>query len=150
MKKILLALRPLFLIMIVIGMFSSAAWAARVTVASDIANIRFGPGKDYEVLWQVEKYHPFVVMKRDGRWIKIKDYEGDVAWLHDSLIGKGLKGVITHKSKCNVRSKPSTKGRILFTVEKGVPFKVVKKQGDWLKIQHADGESGWIFRKLVW
>jgi len=38
----------------------------------------------------------------------------------------------------------------LFTVERGVPFKVLKRNGNWIRIEHADGEIGWIYNSLVW
>ncbi len=136
--------------MILVGVLAGSAMAARVTVKSKIANMRFGPGTDHEVLWQVEQNHPFSVVEKKGNWIKVKDYEGDMAWLHESLVGKGLKGVITVKSNCNVRSNPSTKSKVLFTVEKGVPFKVMKRKGNWIYIAHADGGKGWIHKSLVW
>jgi SH3-like domain-containing protein len=31
-----------------------------------------------------------------------------------------------------------------------VPFKVLKKEGEWIRIVHADGDEGWIHRNLVW
>ncbi len=121
----------------------------RVAIKAAIANIRSGPGTNYEVLWQVEQYHPFLEVKKSGKWIKVQDFEGDAAWIHETLVAK-IESVITKKAKSNVRSEPSTKSRILFTVERGVPFKVLKRQGDWIQIEHADGEKGWIYKTLVW
>ncbi len=121
----------------------------RFTVTASIANMRSGPGTEYDVLWQVEQYHPVNIVKKKGDWYKIKDFENDVAWIHKSLLGK-VQGVITIKGKCNIRSRATTKSNIVFTVEKGVPFKVLAKEGSWLKIEHADGDVGWIFKTLVW
>ncbi len=121
----------------------------RLSVTASIANMRSGPGTKYDVLWQVEQYHPVKIVKKKGNWYKIKDFENDVAWIHESLLGK-VQGVITNKAKCNVRSGSSKKSQVLFTVEKGVPFKVLAKKGNWLKIEHADGDVGWIYKTLVW
>ncbi len=121
----------------------------RMVVKAGIANLRSGPGTKYEVLWQVEKYHPLLIVKKKGNWYNIKDFEGDMAWVHKSLLGN-ISGVITIKAKCNVRSQPDTKSKILFTVERGVPFKVIKRKDQWIKIEHADGEIGWIYKTLVW
>ncbi len=123
--------------------------AQRVCVITSIANMRSGPGTKYDVLWQVEQYHPLIILKKKGPWYKIRDFEKDTAWIHKSLVGR-MKTVITIKNKCNVRSEPDKKGRILFTVEKGVPFKVLKHKGNWIKIEHADGDTGWIYKTLVW
>lgn len=121
----------------------------RRSITAGIANMRSGPGTNYDVLWQVEKYHPVRIVQKKGNWYKIKDFENDEAWLHKSLLGK-TQGVITIKDKCNVRSKPDTKSTVLFTVEKGVPFKVLSRKGNWIKIEHADGDVGWIYKTLVW
>jgi len=121
----------------------------RLSVTAGIANMRSGPGTKNDVLWQVEQYHPVRIVEKKGNWYKIKDFENDVAWLHKSLLGK-VEGVITIKDKCNVRSKPNTKSQVLFTVEKGVPFKVLARNGNWIKIEHADGDVGWIYKTLVW
>lgn len=121
----------------------------RVSVNAKIANLRSGAGTGNATLWQVEKYHPFVVTQKKGKWYKIKDFENDTAWIHNSLVGN-VKSVITIKDKCNVRSKPTTKSGILFTAERGVPFKVIKKQGNWINVEHTDGDKGWIHKSLIW
>lgn len=121
----------------------------RLSVTAGIANIRSGPGTNFDVLWQVEQYHPFIIIEKKEDWYKIKDFENDEAWLHKSLLGK-IEGVITKKDKCNIRSKPDTKYQILFTVEKGVPFKVLERKKNWIKVEHADGDVGWIYKTLVW
>ncbi len=121
----------------------------RLCVKAGIANMRSGPGTKYDVLWQAEKYYPVVVTQKKGNWYKIKDFENDVAWVHNSLLEKE-KTVIAKKDKCNIRSKGSMKGSIVFTVDKGVPFKVLQEKGNWIKIKHADGDVGWIYKTLVW
>lgn len=133
----------------------------RLSVNSGIANMRSGPGTKNDVLWQVEQYHPFRIIEKKGNWYKVKDFEKDIAWIHKSLLGK-TKSVITKappppkkgkkpaKVKYNIRAKPSIKSKILYEVGKGVPFKVLKQKGNWIKIEHADGDGGWIYKTLVW
>jgi len=134
-----------FLIVILAG----TAMAERLTIVAPVANIRSGPATNSDILWKVEKYYPIIVIKKSGSWYQFRDFEKDTGWVHKSLVGK-LKAVITKKDLCNVRSKPSTKEKILFTVEKGIPFKVLKSKGHWLNIEHADGDRGWIHDSLVW
>lgn len=121
----------------------------RLSVKSKTANIRSGPGTKYDVVWQIEKYHPVLVQEKKGKWYKFKDFEGDVAWVFGSLLDK-TETVISAKEKCNVRKGPATGFDIVFTVEKGVPFKVLKKKDNWINIEHADGDTGWIHSSLVW
>ena len=121
----------------------------RLSVTAGIANIRSGPGTEYDVWWQVEQYHPSIIIEKKEDWYKIKDFENEEAWLHKSLLGK-IETVISKKDMCNIRSKPDTKSQILFTVEIGVPFKVLERKENWIKIEHTDGDVGWIYKTLVW
>jgi len=129
--------------------YAEVAMAERLTVIAPVANIRSGPATEYDVLWKVAKYHPIFVIEKSGAWYQFRDFEGDRGWVHKSLIGN-IPSVITKRDLCNIRSGPSTKEEILFKVEKGIPFKVVKREGHWLHIEHADGDSGWIHDSLVW
>jgi SH3-like domain-containing protein len=143
MKRFSLTLIFLFLIS------AATAMAERLTVIAPVANIRSGPGTQYDVLWQVEKYYPILVTKKLEQWYLFKDFEDDIGWVHKSLIGN-VEAIITNKDLCNIRSGPGTNNKILFTVEKGIPFKVLEHKGSWLHIEHADGDKGWIHDSLVW
>ena len=125
------------------------AMAERLSVSSTIANIRSGPGTNYEILWKVESYYPIMVLKKSGSWINFRDFEGDEGWIHTSLVDK-TPTVITIKDTCNVRTGPGTNHDVIFTVEKGIPFLILDRQKSWIKIQHADGDRGWIHKSLVW
>jgi SH3-like domain-containing protein len=134
---------------LILAFTAATAWAERLAVRGTIANIRAGAGTNHQVIWKVEKYHPLEIIKKKGEWYQFKDFEGDRGWIHKSLLQK-IPTVITKKDNCNVRSGPSTKNEIVFTVEKGIPFKILKKQDVWVQIQHADGDQGWIHSSLVW
>ena len=125
-------------------------WAERMALAVDKANVRSGPGtKKYTVLWEIERYHPIQVVHEQNDWLFFKDFEGDEGWIHKRLVDK-TKTVITRRDMVNIRSGPGTDAAILFRAEKGVPLKVMERKGDWIRIQSAYGDKGWIHRKLVW
>ena len=123
--------------------------AERMAVSVPIANIRSGPGENYDILWAVEKYHPLDVFKKSGQWYHFRDFEGDEGWIHKSLLDN-VPSVITKTENCNIRSGPDTHFEVLFEVEKGIPFKALERKGHWIQIQHADGDKGWIHESLVW
>ncbi len=68
----------------------------RLSVKSKLANVRSGPGIANDVLWQIEKYHPLLLLERKSGWVKFKDFENDVGWLHESLVNS-VQSVITIK-----------------------------------------------------
>lgn len=141
-----------FSLMIALGILMCAATAfaqQRLTVDVSKANIRSGPGTNYRVLWKVEKNHPVQIIEKKKSWYHFRDFEGDKGWISKDLLAK-YPSVIVIKNDCNVRSGPGLDKDIAFTVEKGVPFKVVGKKKDWINIRHADNDEGWIHKKLVW
>ncbi len=143
MKKILVL--TIMALVLLVG----TAIAKRLAVSVDKANVRSGPGTKHEVLWSVGKYYPVDTLKKSGNWYKIRDFENDEGWIFHSLIGK-IPSVIVKAPLVNVRQGPGTGARVIFQAEKGVSFKRIGKKGSWFKVQHSDGEVGWIHKSLVW
>jgi SH3-like domain-containing protein len=137
------------IIFLLIMLLAGTASAERLAVSAPVANIRSGPGSNHNVLWKVEKYFPIRIIKKSGEWYHFEDFEGDRGWVHQSLVKK-IPAVVTKNDACNIRSGPGTSNKILFTVEKGIPFKVLERKGSWIQIEHADGDKGWIHKSLIW
>jgi SH3-like domain-containing protein len=137
------------IILLLIVLLAGVASAERLAISAPVANIRSGPGTDHDVKWKVEKYFPILVIEKSGDWYQFEDFEGDRGWVHQSLVRK-ISAVITNNEACNIRSGPGTNNPISFTVEKGIPFKVLGREGNWIHIEHADGDKGWIHKSLVW
>lgn len=123
--------------------------AERLSVSGSVANIRSGPGSTDKILWQVEQYHPLNVIQRSGDWCWCEDFEGDRGWIHKSLLS-AVPTVVVKVNVCNVRAAPGTDAEIRFTVDRGVPFKVLEKKGEWVHVADTDGDTGWIHGPLVW
>jgi SH3-like domain-containing protein len=136
---------------VIIATLGTGALAAeqRLSVSVPVANVRSGPGTSYGIIWRVEQYYPVIVLEQADSWCLFRDFEGDKGWLHISLLDK-TPSVIIQGDHCNVRSGPGTNFEVLFTVEKGVPFKVIKRDGRWIYVEHADGDRGWIHDSLAW
>jgi SH3-like domain-containing protein len=137
------------IIFLLIMLLAVTASAERLAVSAPVANIRSGPGTNHNVLWKVEKYFPIWIIEKSGEWYHFEDFEGDKGWVHQSLVKK-IPAVVTKNDACNIRSGPGTNNKILFTVEKGIPFKVLERKGSWIQIEHADGDKGWIHKSLIW
>ncbi len=125
-------------------------WAEMLSVKNKRVNFREGPSTSKKIVYSAERYYPVKVLARKGGWAKTKDFEGDVAWVLERLMGK-TKCVVVKVQKANLRSHARKKGsKIIFTAARGAAFKLLKRQGKWLLVQHADGDKGWIHKNLVW
>lgn len=136
--------------LIMVVFFCTAAQAAeRMAVSVKEANVRANPQPNADVLWKIEKYHPVEVFETSGVWLRFKDFEGDSAWIHKSMLDK-TPTVITKQNGCQMRAGPGTNHPVLIKIDKGVPFKVLKREGHWIQVEHADGDRGWLNDSLVW
>jgi len=141
---------PFLSLLLLLGSLSVPAMAAEyVRIKKDGVNIRAGAGTNHEILWEVFKDFPLKVLKRKGDWLQVQDFEGDKGWVFKNLVSKD-KRVIVKVNTANMRVGPGKSYELVATVKYGVVFTPVERDGDWLKVKHEDGTTGWIFKKLLW
>jgi SH3-like domain-containing protein len=126
--------------------------ASALCVKVPEANLRSGPGSGYERTWAVFKYMPFKKIKKKGSWYQVKDFEGDSHWIYQKLVTDKFDCAVVKVEKANARTGPGTqyKKSSLSPSIQYDSFKVLKRKGKWVKVLDEFGETGWIFRKLLW
>jgi len=130
--------------------FSKTTEALCVNVPQ--ANLRSGPGTNYEKTWQVFKYMPFKKITKKGDWYKVKDVDGDIHWIYGKLLTDKFKCAVVKVDEANVRSGPGIKFKknALSPALRYDSFRVLKIKGSWVKVIDEYGDTGWIFKKLLW
>lgn len=119
------------------------------SVKNDAVNIRSGPSTKSTVIWQVFEGFPLQVIKREGKWANVVDFEGDEGWIYNTLI-TSKKSVIVTAETANMRSGPSTGDTVIATVKKGVVFEPLEMKGNWIKVSYKNEISGWMHNSLLW
>ncbi len=120
--------------------------AEYLSVFTEKANVRSGPGIKYKKLATVKRYTPFEIIGRKGKWCKIKDFEGGTGWIHISVLA-GTPCLMVKTPKANLRAKPG--GVVLWILEKTYPLKFIEKRGSWYHVK--DGEiDGWLHFSTIW
>jgi len=127
---------------------ATLAHAEMVSVSINEANLRSGAGSTHPVQWRVIKGFPLEVITRQGNWLQVRDFEGDVTWIYsDSVSDKPF--VIVTGDIVNLRSEPSTTSRIVSKVEYGSVLERLEVKGDWVKVK-IGSTTGWIAASYVW
>lgn len=127
--------------------FAEAAEILSVKTAS--ANFRENPHEAAKIKFSADKFFPVEVVERKKGWVKIKDFEGDTAWVADKVLGKQATIVIS-SDKANIRESASTSSDVVFKVERGEVFKIEERKSGWLKVVDARGDGGWIRGDMTW
>ena len=121
-----------------------------LSVTTDNANVRTGPGTNYPVAMELFQGYPLKVLKQQGEWYKITDYEKDTGWIHDSIVKDKDTVIVNAKKSLNMRSGPSKNNPVVADVERGVVLKKISTEGNWTKVRHSSGTIGWIYTPLLW
>jgi len=120
-----------------------------VSVKGRKVNLRSGPGKRYEVLWELGRGFPLKVIGRRKGWVKVRDFEGDEGWIASRLVGR-TPHLVVKKKRINLRSGPGKRYRLVGRANYGVVFRTLRKKRGWVKVRHENGTTGWVLRSLLW
>jgi SH3-like domain-containing protein len=136
-------------------LFVTVLWggpAFALCVSAPEANLRYGPGTNYRKTWEVFRYMPLKKLKKQGDWYRVQDVDGDIHWVYGPLVTEKYQCAVVKDDKANVRSGPGTnyKQRAYSPVFKYYMFKILEIRGDWVKVQDDYGDTGWIYRPLLW
>jgi len=127
----------------------SAQAQQMVSISNPTVNMRSGPGTNHSVEWALSKGYPLKVLKRQGQWLQVSDFENDRGWVHRPLTSSAAHHVVRVKV-ANLRQQPSVRSRILDKLEYGEVVRTLSKRPDWVKVQRPGGQAGWVSRKLLW
>ncbi len=141
-----------FIMVLCLGIFLAVSESFPLCVKTSSANLRKGPGKKYEKTWEVFKYMPLKKLAKKGNWYKVKDVDGDIHWIFGGLVTDKYKCAVVKVDKANIRTGPGKKYRFseLSPAIRYDSFRVLKIKGKWVKVKDEFGDTGWIFRKLLW
>ena len=145
------SIRLLPALLIFIFFISPNVLAAQyVSVKKDNVNVRTGPSTDNPVCMELFEGYPLKVIKKQGDWYKVVDFENDTGWIHKSMVTAGDTVIVNAKKSVNMRSGPSTKSSVVADVERGVVLTKISRKGKWVEVRHSSGTVGWIYKPLLW
>jgi len=126
--------------------------AEALCVKDKKANLRSGPGKHNEKLWTVLKYMPFRQVGREGKWLRVKDLDGDIYWIYKTITTKAYMCAVIKNNKTNLRQGPGRKfPQVEWSpIDKYFSMKVLKIKGSWVHVEDSTGDRAWVHRSLVW
>jgi len=118
------------------------------------ANIRSGPGKEYEIIWQAYRFMPLqkVGTSLSGDWYAVRDVDGDIGWIYKTLVAGKYQCAVVKSQIVNVRKGPGTKYRKVSSepARRYDTFRIIQKQGAWVKVRDEWNSVGWIHKNYLW
>ena len=113
------------------------------------AHVREKPAARAPSLWELGAGYPLQVTQRKNGWLRVKDHEATLGWVHAPQTHKKPHMVITARS-AQLRAGPGTQHKPLAKLDQHEVVRTLKKSGDWAQVQREGGQKGWISRRLAW
>ncbi len=115
------------------------------SLRSDKIYLRAGPGLEFPVQWVYQRKHmPVEVIGEYDVWRKIRDWQGTVGWVHQSMLDGQRYALITGSERL-LRVDPDDASAPSAKLEPGVVATLLRCQGVWCRLE-ADGYKGWVRR----
>jgi SH3-like domain-containing protein len=108
------------------------------------------PSVKADRLFIASRYYPFEVLVKLDQWTKIRDANGEVAWIENKALGERQIAMVT-VPLADVRAAASPQAPLVFEAYKQVLLEVLEPAADgWVKVRHRDGQQGYIRVAHVW
>ena len=134
---------------ICLALAAAPVLAEMVSIKGSIVNMRSGPGTHTDVLWELERGYPLQVIKRQGSWLLVKDFENDRGWVARALTGRTPHHIVKARV-ANIHSGPGTGFKIVGKAERYELMRTRGSKTGWVRVERGDGVRGWMSKGLLW
>ena len=129
-----------------------------VSIKPDEANVRVGPGGNYDIQWTfVRAGLPVEITAEFANWRKIRDQEGGEGWIRHDLLSGARMAVVAPWSDGDplpARRSPAPDAPTRFLLEPGVLARLSQCDGTWCALEAPEGaENGWegyVRQSAIW
>jgi len=121
-----------------------------VSLDRDKVFLREGPTYQHRVLWTYErKGLPLKVIAQYDVWRRVKDEDGTVGWILDSMLSRARMAVIVGHAQAPLRATAEPSSEVEALAQPGVlgKLKTCEPEACKLVIGHM---TGWIDKKNIW
>ena len=129
---------------------ASAAWAQElVSIRVEAGNLRAAPGMSGEVLWQLARGYPLEVLGRQGRWLRVRDFEGDEGWVASYITGPQPHHVVRVRA-ARLRQGPGEGYPEVGLAVYGQVLQTELRGAEWVRVGRPQDGAAWVARDLLW
>ncbi len=125
-----------------------------VSLASDRARVRYGPGFQYDVQWvYLKRGLPLEIVAEFGNWREVRDFEGAKGWIHHSLLSGARTAMVGPwlDALQPLRESPHLSGAVIARMEPNLIVRVSACDRMWCTIQTLDERYvGHALRSILW
>ncbi|MCB1932993.1 MAG: SH3 domain-containing protein [Candidatus Accumulibacter sp.] len=108
------------------------------------------PSQRGKRLFVIKRGTPVELVVHLEGWAKVRDSEGGMAWIETRHLDKRHTVVVT-ASRAQIRERADEAAPVVFEAEQNVALDYLEMApGGWVRVRHADGQSGYVRADQVW
>ena len=108
------------------------------------------PSRQATPLYIVSRHYPLEVVVELDTWIKVRDHAGALSWIEKRLLTDRRTVLVTAPS-AQAHVRPEDGAPVAFVAAQNVALELLETAPPgWLRVRHADGESGYVRAGLAW
>jgi SH3-like domain-containing protein len=124
-----------------------------VSLKAGRVNVRSGPGEDYKIAWVFTRPGlPIEVIQEYDTWRRIRDSDGTVGWVFQSLLSGKRTAVVAPWAKDDprpIRTSAAPDAPIAAYLQPGVTGEIDGCSAGWCRLE-GKGFRGWIAQDQLW
>lgn len=121
------------------------------SIATEDAVLYDAPSAKARQIFQAPRGMPVEVLSVLQAWVKVRDMQGDVAWVHRDDLADRRTVIAT--TTVSLHKEPYETAARWFDAARGVIFDLQDDQPDgngFVRVHHADGQTGFVEIGQVW
>lgn len=119
-----------------------------VSLATETANGRHGPGLEHQIDWVYQRPNlPLRVTAESGPWRRVIDPDGDEAWIHARNLEE--RRTVFLRTEAPLRRGPNGSAALSAVLAKGVIGSLTGCEGQWRRMA-VGGRVGWVEGGALW
>lgn len=119
-----------------------------VSLKTEGANARHGPGLEHRIDWIYERAGlPLQVTAESGPWRRVVDPDGDISWMHAQNLEQ--RRTVYLSGRAALRRAARVNAAPLAYLEPGVVAAFTGCDGEWRRIA-VRGRVGWVEESALW
>ena len=104
---------------------------------------------NHPVLWEYRRRGlPVIVVAETEQWRKVRDINGDEAWVYLSGLSGQRHSITT--ATVDILKRPKPEAPLIAVAEKDALLRLEGCENGWCRVSSKDGLKGWTMQRNLW
>jgi SH3-like domain-containing protein len=144
------ALIQRFALLAAAALAAGPAWAIEYrSVAADAGILYDAPSTRAQKLFILGRGYPVEILVTLEGWAKVRDASGELAWIESGQLST-KRTLMVKVGRAQIHAAPDEASPVVFEAEQDVVLELIEMSGNFARVRHADGATGFVRITQVW